>query len=497
MITILTAISSCGIAPVLEAPGAPVASDPDPDNPNRIEIKWKAVARADIYYIYRSAAEDGSYTDAGFSVTPQVIENADGEDETWYSYIDSFDEGEGGTYWYKVSAASDIDTSVESPLSPAVSAATYEGTWGDAYALGAAAKLELAADFSALYVVYSAGTADTPINVKQYAEAEDSEEDEPPMVWSSLASPGNTNGLTDGSADGTLSVFIEGGELHTLFNDQTVTGEASLRYYHDSGTADAPSFAWETLGTAGFNTDTEAVTEVSAAAVGFGGTIYAAFIESGAGTLWKYNTTLEDWTQHAAAAPAEGALPAAAGTVQIVEYNNNMYYGYEDTTGGLENLQLRRYDDAEQKLQTVNSATTVTTSNIDDGNAVFVSGGGSLYAVYIDDSGFEVEQLADDVWAPLENTAGTPVSTSADSAYGSLDALWFNGRLYVFYINSADSNKGWVKYYDEDDGWKSAEKNGTAVTGSGTITALQLASSGSSLYAGYIEDGTAYVRILE
>ena len=96
-------------------------------------------------------------------------------------------------------------------------------------------------------------------------------------------------------------------------------------------------------------------------------------------------------------------------------------------------------------------------------------------------------------WTDLSNTSGKP-SASAGT-YGTLDALWFNNALYVFYVDGTDS-KGRVVYYDETDGWMPAEKNGGAVTGTG-ISAVQLASSGNTLYAGYIEGGTAYTRILE
>ena len=46
--------------------------------------------------------------------------------------------------------------------------------------------------------------------------------------------------------------------------------------------------------------------------------------------------------------------------------------------------------------------------------------------------------------------------------------------------------KGWIKYYDEDEGWLNAQRNGgVEVTGTGTVTKVQLASSGSVLYAGW------------
>lgn len=133
---------SCG-APALSAPSDITVIDEDPDNPNRIELNWLPVEGADIYYVYRSTAEDGTFDYAGLSVTAADVEDSDRNTELRYSFIETFEDGEGGTYWYKVSAASNIDTSAESALSPAVDASTYEGTWGEAHALGQPDSLSL------------------------------------------------------------------------------------------------------------------------------------------------------------------------------------------------------------------------------------------------------------------------------------------------------------------------------------------------------------------
>lgn len=306
------------------------------------------------------------------------------------------------------------------------------------------------------------------------------------MIWTTESSPGSTDGQA--ATNEPYSVFIDGGELYSLFNDQGNSGEATLKYYHDAGTADAPSFSWVTIGTAGFNTDNEAVTEVSAAAVGFAGDIYAAFMENGAAKLWKYNTTTETWFDTGL---ADADYTGADQLFSLTAFNNSLYTGYEKAS--LAGLYLRAYDDNVTALQ---AGGEVTSTNIDDDNAVFVSGGGSLYAVYIDAAGFNIKQLDDGVWTALSNTTGKPVTNAGVSNYGALAAHWFDNSLYVFYIDSSDT-KGWVKYYDSDDGWLDAQKIGAAaITGTG-VTKLQLASSGSSLYAGYIEAGTAYIRVLK
>ena len=93
------------------SPGGLEAADADPDNPNRIVLSWLPVEGADIYYVYRSPAESGTYSYAGLSQASADIENKNGDTELRYSYIQSFDEGEGGTYWYAVSAASNADIS--------------------------------------------------------------------------------------------------------------------------------------------------------------------------------------------------------------------------------------------------------------------------------------------------------------------------------------------------------------------------------------------------
>ena len=120
-----------------------------------------------------------------------------------------------------------------------------------------------------------------------------------------------------------------------------------------------------------------------------------------------------------------------------------------------------------------------------------------MYAVYLPAGGTEVavRQLVGSEWTAI-STAGDLASNDS-YAYGTLAAHWFNGYLYIFYVSS-DDDKGWVKYYDEDEGWLNSQRNGgVEVTGTGTVTKVQLASSGSVLYAGWVEDGNAYVRVLE
>ena len=486
---LIVILSSCG-GTELPAPTGLAASDPDADNPNRIELSWLPVDGADIYYVYRDGSKTGSFeNNVGHSVTSANVETESGE-ELRYLFLDNFDAGEGGTYWYKVTAAPNADISLESAKSGAVEAQTYEGTWSAAKELGAATQLKLAAGITTLYAVYADDAATDTIYVQTYAEDEDSDADEPPMIWTAItSSPGNTNaGVVN-----PFSVFISGGELYTAFidADSTPTADAvTMKYYHDSSDdADNPSFAWTAVGTAGFNG--AAASELSTATVGFTGTIYSAFVESGVPQLYKYNTTTEEWYERALIGDG---FPPTLNSLNLVSANNTLSVGFEDTDGTNE-LYLKSYDDSIPEFL---PGGLVETANIDDGNVIFVNGGGSLYSIYVtSSSSFEVEALTDNIWIPLSNTTGKP--TASSGVNGALAAHWFNGYLYVFYVNSGDSNKGWVKYYDEDDGWQTASKNGTAITG--TISApdgsFQLVSSGNRLYAGYIENGKAYVKILE
>ncbi len=125
---IISFLTSCG-GIELAAPGGIEAVDADPDYPNRVEISWLPVDGADIYYVYRSSTENGTYSNAGFSVTSDDLENADGVTELRFSFRETFDEGDGGTYYYRVTAASNADISLESSMSSAVAASTYSGTW--------------------------------------------------------------------------------------------------------------------------------------------------------------------------------------------------------------------------------------------------------------------------------------------------------------------------------------------------------------------------------
>ncbi|MBI9105880.1 MAG: hypothetical protein JEZ04_03990 [Spirochaetales bacterium] len=482
-ILIIILISACGSAG-LASPTGLTAAEADRDNPNRVQLSWLQVPGADIYYVYRDTTEDGTFsTNAGFSVTSA----ADDEGELRYYFMETFDEGEGGTYWYGVTAAGNSDISVESAMSAAVSASTYSGTWSaaDATIIGSAAQLSLSASTSALYAVYGS----TAISVKKYAEDETSEEDTPPDIWTSLTgSPGNAAaGLNAAPA---FSSLISGGELYVAFADSDETGKVSMKYYHDSGTTDVPSFAWTAAGAAGFN-DAAATNIALSTAGGFSQDIYSAFLEAGVIQLYKYNSTTEGWF----VSDISADVLNVSTTLTTLSHNNNLYLGYEDTVSS--GIYVRAYDDNVTALQ---AGGLVTASNIVDGNAVFVSGGGDLYAVYLTVGGsLSVKKLVAATWTDLDDVnSDIPPMASDASPYGTLDAHFFNGFLYIFYIDSSDG-KGYVKYYSEADGWQNAQRvGGGALTESSTgLGSFQLASAGTKLYAGYIEDGKGYVRILE
>ena len=483
---IMIIFTSCG-GTKLPAPTGLTATGGIQDNPNRIELSWLPVKDADIYYIYRDGSESGDFSDnVGLSVTSNNVE-VDGVEELRYLFVDNFEEGEGGTYWYRVSAASDGDiVNTEGDKSAAVKGDTYVGTWSDAKDLGSAAKLKLAAGLTTLYAVYSAAGE---ISFQTYAGDETSEEDEPPMIWTPVAaSPGNTSI----SVENPFSVLVSGNELYTAFRDEDNGSDVTMKYYHDSGTDDAPSFDWIGVGDAGFNDAVDATvsTEISAATVGFGNTPYAAFLEGTAPQLYAYNSNLEQWEESTV------VLTASAENIRLLGYNNTLYVGYENTDGTNE-LYLRSYNDSTESLQ---AGGLVEAADIETGNVVFLSGGGDLYAIYITSArAFEVEQLVDNVWTPLSNISGKP-AVPAGAGAGTLAALWYNGYLHVFYVDATDRS-GWVKYYDVDKGWLTAAKNSTAITGRDDVgsglSSFQLASMGTSLYAGYIENGKAYVKILE
>ena len=483
-VILISAVTGCG-GLELQAPGGLVATAADVDNPNRIEISWLPVTGADIYYVYRDAAEGGSFAvNAGFSVTSSV----DDSGVTRFYFMETFEEGEGGTYYYKVTAAENADISLESAKSAAVSVSTYSGSWSaaDPAILGAAEQLSLSATTNTLYVIY--GT--TAMSAKKYAIDADSEADPQPKIWTAL---GGTPGTTSAAVNSppAFASLISGGELYLSYADSGTTpaGKASMKYYHDSGTQDAPSFSWTAAGAAGFNA--AAATNISlSTAGGFSQDIYATFLDGTDIQLYKYNSTTVSWFD----INLTTSLLPNVSTVSLLSHSNNLYLGYEDTdaTG----LYLRSYDDGVTALQ---AGGQVSAAAVDDGNAVFVSGGGDLYAVYITvGGGLSVKKLVDSSWTALADVAGDspPVATDA-SLSGTLAAHWYNGFLYVFYADSSDGGKGWVKYYSETDGWQNAERGGAALTGATALGSFQLASSGTELYGGYIEDGKAYIRILK
>ncbi|MDC7125172.1 MAG: hypothetical protein PQJ46_06385 [Spirochaetales bacterium] len=466
-------IFSCGSTEVV-APSNIEASDPDEDNPNRVEISWSPVDGAGIYYVYRSESESGTFENVGFSVTSD--EDSDGD--TRYYFVENFEEGEGGTYYYCVTAAPDKDISSESARSSVVAASTYSGSWTEPKEIGSASILKLAAGSSDLYAVYCSSDTSSDLGIYKYAEDEDSEEDDAEKVWTSIDSPGSTNG----SLDNPFSVLVIDSELYVVYNDQASTagGKLTSKYYHDSSDdEDNPSFAWTAYGSEAFND--VAANGIDAVESGLANDIYTIFFESSTVTFYKNSGSSGSWFEIDITSES---FINNAGSLRVISNNNTPYIGYEDTTDG--GLYLRAYEDS-----SLQADGNVSTSGIDDGNVAFVSGTSAIYAVYFTDSGsFEAKSYEDSVWSALTNTDGQPTVKTGTS--GSLDSAWYNGYLYVFYLGS---DGAYVKYYDNDDGWQSAQKNGGVIT-SASAGSLQLVAS-DALYAGYIESGKAYVRILE
>lgn len=474
VIMIPVILSSCGTAG-LTAPTDLTAADPDSENPNRIELSWLPVDGAGIYYVYRDTEESGTFsTNAGFSVTG----NEDADGVMRYYFRETFDEGEGGTYWYKVTAAASSDISLESAMSGSVDASTYSGTWSSASdsVLGSAGQLSLAAGTASLYAVYGS----TDLTAKEYAEDVDSEEDDPQKIWTALTgSPGTTNAAFDSAL--VFSTMVSGGDLYVAFADAgaDVEGAVSMQYYYDSSSDDTPSYEWAAAGSPGFN-EAAATNITVATAGGFSTDIYTAFMESTDATMYKNNVEID----------LSASIADVSGVESLYQLNSgtSIYLGYDYSDG----LYLREYDTTFQILA---EGGLVTASDIDDGNAVFVSDGTDLYAVYIvNGGGLEVRKYEDGSWSGL-----TEITTASDlDRPGTLAAHWFNGYLYIFYVDSSDSC-GHVKYYSETDGWQDAAIGSGALTGSTALGSFQLESDAADteLYAGYVEDGTAYLRVLE
>ena len=488
----LTALlTGCGAA-VLSAPSDLKASAADADNPNRIEISWLPVDGAGIYYVYRDKAEDGNFSEyAGFSVTA----SKDSGGVMRYYFIDIIADGKGGTYWYRVTASPSVSIKSESAKSAAVSATTCSGSWSAASSsvlAEAVLQFSVTASGSELYAV--TGGADMSLRGLHYKNDPASTASPPAKKWFSLTGAAGSLNTAGVNAAESFSAVIIGGELGIVYTDSgaTPSGALSLKYYHNSGTADEPSFAWTAAGGRGFNS--AAAIDINSA-VPAGSDIFSAFLETSTLKLYKYKNAGSAWFEL-----SSSEVLNVIGSISTVSQGGTLYLGYEGVGG----LYLRSFDSDSDSLQ---SGGLVYGAAVDGGNAVFISGGGSLYSAYISDpagndddtsGSLSVVKFSDGSWSALDDVAGDlPPEADGRSPYGTLAAAWHNGYLYLFYADSGDSRRGWVKYYDAGLGWQTAQIGGSALTGDGALGSFSLLSSGGVLYASYVEDGRCYLRSLK
>ena len=128
--------------------GGPVATPTgltaSTDSESSVELMWSPVDGAGRYHVYRSNSEDGTYEQVAVSGYTGWLD-ADVEPDR--------------PYWYKVSAT-DFYGDNESVLSAWVRGITYEYTWEEPSTVAADAVTgsRLAADGSALWATYAAGT---------------------------------------------------------------------------------------------------------------------------------------------------------------------------------------------------------------------------------------------------------------------------------------------------------------------------------------------------
>ncbi len=484
---IIISFSGCGVSG-LAAPTDLAAEEGNPDYPNRTQISWLPVENAGIYYVYRAPSSDSAEADydyAGFSVTSYVDDESS---EIRFSFIESFEEGEGGTFAYRVTAAAATDTVVESAMSDAVEASTYSGSWSSVSSTNSqitddAVSLDLVYSGGVLYAV-TASTSGT-ISVKQYADEEDSEEDNPPKVWTALS--GSPGSITT-SKTNPVSAFYSG-DLYVAytFDSDLSTGTAAdddgtinLKYY------DSDSDSWKSsLNMELADNLLDHVSSISSGA--FATKFYTSAVNLDAVTdatpdeiiVYSDGSSVADISQ----------LPIVVSDfTQMFTNNSSLYVGYTASTGGLYMNEINTNTDVLQ------DSVTVSTDTVGGSLAAFVSGSGIIYAVYITSgNALVVRKYEDSSWTAYASI------TDANAAYtGTLASAWYNGYLYVFYVDGSD--KAWVKYFDEDEGWQNAARGSSElITDAGSYSGFNLTTAGTSiLYASYIDDlDSAWLKGLE
>jgi fibronectin type 3 domain-containing protein len=447
------------LGPELPAPGDLTATTGKAD---KIEIAWKAVEKADIYYIYRADSADGEYDYHAFSYSAAYT-------DTKIAYE--------RPYFYKITAG-DMETNNESPKSAAAKGnSTHEYAWSAA-ATGAtgAAQQRLAldrsdpSDDSEAGVVYMAAAADDgtgAVTVYKYNREEGG--------WAALGEP---FGTTDTAEFRVFDICAAGGEVYAAYSDKGLGGKVTVRTYNETDEV------WEVFPSAadeGFSSGTNA--RYLSMDVDGAGTVYVGYV---------YTNGTDHFIEYASSSDIQNPTSVLGangpGTSYKLDFQGGVKSAYEDeNTPGI--------------ITAAGTAVDGTSGqNLRDNYLDFVAVSGSeMYITYFTDALYVKKYNGSDWSTDITPSGISPSSTSSSVALAFDQPGGSSGNLYLFYPYYDLNTGGIVMIYSgTPPAWQilALDENNDKIIDL-LPSSIELEAYNNFIYASYLVGSAAQMRVWE
>ena len=417
--------------------------------PDKIELTWTEGEKANIYYIYRSETQDGDYEYTGFTYAG--------------TYTDT-DIAPEIPYWYRVTS-SDIETNNESGGSaPVQGNSDHEFAWSRPAAAGTgAAQTRLAVDTAdgtvagTAYLAYAADDETGAVTVSKYDRTN-----------GSFEVLGGALGTTDIDSPRVFDIAASGGSVYLAYSDKGLGGKVTVKIYSTA------SETWQTLGSEGFSTGTNA-RYLSMDIDPTAGTVYAGYIDSSGFEIRNSSDGFETATDIP-------ATPDQNDTTALISFDGTSpQNAYEDT-------------DAD-KISAAGAA-VATGANLRDGYMDFTAASASeMYIAYCTDALY-VKSYDGSSWETDLTPAGASAAVSAASVALARDPS--TGSLYLFYSDDDGGfgASGLVMQYSPSE-WTTLPVDDDTDAISTAPSSMELEAYNNIVYSFYLTGGAATLRVWE
>jgi hypothetical protein len=400
---------------------------------DKIVLTWDAVENADIYYIYRSPSQDGTFGYHSFSYTA--------------GYTDTDIDPE-VAYYYKVTA-SDLESNNESPLTAAVRGdSRHDFAWSQTAVLSTAgaSQIRICADPAPAagshddyraWAVLAGDTPGSPAEVHGYNRKTDG--------WEQFGEP---FGSIDPSSPGSIDVAAYAGEVFAAYADTGYGGRITVKRY------DWAAETWNNVGTTGpegiTGSDDARYISLEVAPAAAEPLPELVWIESD-GSTYAVSSSFYDHSSDAWSTPVplpdggSGADPYVG--TSTIRTASRLIAAFEDESGSGDRIKSGKFDGTTWTAVSSTGGLPGGGEDILDGYATLSGFSATdLYLAFMTDvPAFEVRRYDGTDWTTDLTPGGVSVSTVAETVGLAADDVDGEKYLYLFY---RDGLSGYVRRRD-------------------------------------------------